>query len=321
MDLGQQARAYIETLSRNPNIQRPQDAASNIGKTFGAGISPQEYLPALEKIYGPGQNWDALYGKSGGGSGYGTNYNSQALAAINKSMNTLNEREGAAMTNLEREFAGQKRTLQANVQTGQENLKRQTETTTRQKNQGLRELSQNIRNAYQSGMTRLGTSGAADSSAAKMYQFALGQQEGENRGQLISDYNYNIGNIELKTKQLERDFQTKLAALDSWKQTQAFTIRDRFLEARDRLEQQRASLGGAYVSQATAQLAQQAAGDLANLSDQVGSAANIIQNDFATAEASLRELSRNNMNPNVGLREGVQTGTVAPMTALYRRQD
>jgi hypothetical protein len=228
-------------------------------------------------------------------------YRGAALSALNQSAALLNQRENAAIANLDREVASQQRTLQSNVQTGQEKLGRQRETATRQRNQGLRELSQNISNAYKAGMNRLANAGAGDSSATGMYKYALGQQEAQNRGQLISDFNYNIGNIEMATKQLQRDYETKLASLDSWKQSQAFNIRDTFLRNRDLLEQQRASLGGAYVSQATAQLAQTAANNLANLSDQVGSAQGVIQNNFADAAAQLRELSRSNINPNVAL--------------------
>jgi hypothetical protein len=229
------------------------------------------------------------------------NYSGQVLSAIQNSMNLLNQREAAAMSNLERETASQRNTLQSNVQMGQEKLGRQRETATRQRNQGLRELSQNISNAFRAGMNRLANAGAGDSSAANMYKYALGQQEAQNRGQLLSDFNYNIGNIEMATRQLQKDYETKLAALDNWKQSQAFAIRDRFLSARHDLEQQRAQYGGAYVDQATAQLAQTAAGNLANLSDQVGSAQAVIQNNFADAAAQLKELSRANINPNVAL--------------------
>ncbi len=228
-------------------------------------------------------------------------YSGLALAAINRSADLLNQRENAAITNLDREVAQQRKTLQSNVQTGQERLTRQRETATRQRNQGLRELSQNISNAFRAGMNRLANAGAGDSSATKMYQIALGQQEAQNRGQLLSDFGYNIGNIELATKQLERDYQTKLDNLEGWKQSQLFNIRDTFLRNRDALEQQRASLGGAYVSQATAQLAQTAANNLANLSDQVGSASQVIQNNFAEAAAQLKDLNRANINPNVAL--------------------
>jgi hypothetical protein len=300
------------------------NVARNLGLTYNnAPYRDFQRIDAIEASRRPAPTQQFAGGGGGGGGGFSApNYNAQAMAAINRSADLLNQREGSAMTNLDREVASQRGTLQANVKSGQENLARQLETTTRQKTASLRDLSQNIRNAYQSGMNRLGIAGAADSSAAKMYEYALGQQEAQNRGQLVSDYQYNVGNIDIKNKQLERDYQTKLSALDNWKQSQAFAIRDRFLEARDRLEQQRASLGGQYVAQATAQLAETAAGNLANLSDQVNSAAGVIQNDFANAAAELRELNQANVNPNVGLR--TSGGTDAGMTVgmpLPRRNE
>lgn len=279
---------YAENLS--PTVKNIINNRSTPYTTIGGGV----YGPAGDYL-GPAQtNAPAAQTSQ-------PDYSGQALAAISRSADLLNQRENAAITNLDREVAQQRKTLQSNVQTGQERLTRQRETATRQRNQGLRELSQNISNAFRAGMNRLANAGAGDSSATKMYQIALGQQEAQNRGQLLSDFGYNIGNIELATKQLERDYQTKLDNLEGWKQSQLFNIRDTFLRNRDALEQQRASLGGAYVSQATAQLAQTAANNLANLSDQVGSASQVIQNNFAEAAAQLKDLNRANINPNVAL--------------------
>ena len=250
------------------------------------------------------------------------NYRGATLAAFDRSGELLNQREGDAYRNLDAGYTGQRNTLSSNRVTGMENLARQKETTTRQKNTSIRDLSNNIRNAYQGGINKLGAMGASDSSASKMYGYALGQQEGQNNAAIVGDYNYNLGNIDISERQLQRDYDNKISSLDVWKAGEAFKIRDTFLQSRDALNQQRAQLGGAAVSQAQSALATQAANSLANVSAQATSAAGIIQNDFAKAAASLRQYAQANANPNVSMETGYMNQNVALQDAnptLYRK--
>jgi len=265
-----------------------------------------------QNVQTPTINYNVATDATGGTGGGGTNYSSDVLRAINAQMGNIDTRQNQANVGLEAQYGQQKAALESSKLTGTENLKRQAETTTRQKNIGLRDLSQNIRNAYQAGMNRLGVGGAADSSAAGMYKYALGQQEAQNKGQILSDYNYNLGNIQLATTQLERGFKEKMDALNIWKQQQAADIANRFQDARNQLEMQRAQYGGGYVSQAQSQLAQNAINQLANLSTQVGDASNIIANDFAKAQAELRGYSPENITPDVSM----QTSGMPQATAL-----
>lgn len=248
-------------------------------------------------------------------------YTAQTLAALRSSMNLLNQREGEYMNRLGGEYGTQKAALEANRATGLGNLARQKETTTRQKDISLRDLAQNIRNAYQGGMNKLATGGAADSSASKMYRYALGQQEAQNRGKLLSDYNYNLGNIDLQQRNLETDFGTKMRALEQWKASQAFDIADKFRVARDELNQRMAGLGGGALSLAQSQLAQQTANQLANLSAQVGSAAGIIQNDYDKAAAQLRQYQPENMNPDVAIQQQNIPGRTADIYGPIARRE
>lgn len=252
------------------------------------------------------------------GGGYSTpDYTAQTLNALRSSMGLLNQREGEYMSNLGSEFGTQKAALEANRATGLGNLARQKETTTRQKDINLRDLAQNIRNAYQSNINKMAMGGGSSVSAKKMLNFALGDLEAQNRGKLVSDYNYNLGNIDLQQKNLETDFATKMRGLEQWKATQAFDIADKFRVARDDLNQRMAGLGGGALSAAQSQLATQAANQLANLSAQVGSAAGIIQNDFEKAAAQLRQYQPENINPNAGITQqnipGRQTNVYMPV--------
>jgi hypothetical protein len=132
-----------------------------------------------------------------------------------------------------------------------------------------------------------------------------------------------MGLVQEKQKQLERDFQTKIAALDNWKFQTAARIRDAFLVERDKLNQMRAQYGGGYVDAAQAQLAQQAAGELANVSNQVSSAAGIVANDFQNAQVQLKDITQANINPNLqmqGSNIGIQNSALQAINPiLYKK--
>lgn len=300
-----------------------ENAVNSIYNTYGrnSGVSYQEAQGIIKEAFDAANTNQ----NTGGGSssyGYGQpDYRGQALASMRQSLADLNAAEGRYGERLGAEYGTQKATLESNRATGMGNLARQKETTTRQKDISLRDLAQNIRNAYSSGMNRLAIGGAGDSSATKMYGYALGQQEAQNRGKLISDYNYNLGNIDIQVKNLETDFSNKIRALDQWKASQAFDIAEKFREARDRINQQMASLGGGQVAMAQSQLAQQAASQLANLSNQVGSAQSIIQNDYAKAAAELRNYQPENFNPDVAIQQQNIPGRALDVYAPLARRD
>lgn len=226
------------------------------------------------------------------------NYSAQALAALDQQMNRLNEREGAYYGDINAQYANRLQGLNVNKAQGEQNLGRQRETETRQKDMSIRDLANNIRNSYQSGIQKLGVQGAGDSSATGMYKYALGQLEGQNRGQLVDNYQFNMGNIDIATQQLQQNFNQKVSELEDWKRSQVFAIADKFQVARDQLNAQRATLGAGAVSQQQAALAQQTAQQLANVSATVTSAASAIQDNFAQAAAELRAYNLNNVTPN-----------------------
>ena len=226
------------------------------------------------------------------------NYSAQALAALDQQMGQLNAREGNYYGDINAQYANRLQGLNVNKAQGEQNLGRQRETETRQKDMSIRDLANNIRNSYQSGIQKLGVQGAGDSSATGMYKYALGQLEGQNRGQLVDNYQFNMGNIDIATQQLQQNFNQKVSELEDWKRSQVFAIADKFQVARDQLNAQRATLGAGAVSQQQAALAQQTAQQLANVSATVTSAASAIQDNFAQAAAELRAYNLNNVTPN-----------------------
>lgn len=232
------------------------------------------------------------------------NYSAQALAALDTSMNQLNSREGMYRGDIDAQYGVRRAGLDVNKGQGMQNLDRQRQTETRQKDMSIRDLANNIRNSYQAGMQRLGVQGAGDSSATGMYKYALGQLEGQNRGQIVDNYQFNQGNIDLAVKQLEQNYSQKILELDDWKRSQVLAIADKFQVARDQLNAQRASLGAGVVGQQQAQLAAQTAAQLANVSATVTQASQAVQDDFAKTAAELRAYNQNNMTPNAQIQTG-----------------
>jgi len=156
------------------------------------------------------------------------NYSAQALAALDQQMGQLNAREGNYYGDINAQYANRLQGLNVSKAQGEQNLGRQRETETRQKDMSIRDLANNIRNSYQSGIQKLGVQGAGDSSATGMYKYALGQLEGQNRGQLVDNYQFNMGNIDIATQQLQQNFNQKVAELEDWKRSQVFAIADKF---------------------------------------------------------------------------------------------
>lgn len=238
-------------------------------------------------------------------------YYYSALDSLNRAGDILNERQGQYNADLDSQFNTSQSRLYTDKNIGDKNLERQRETETRTKNMSLRDLVNNIRNAYNSGVNKLGIQGAGDSSATNMYRFALGQLEGQNRADLINNYQYNQGNIDLAASNLQQDFEQKLRELDDWKRSQAFAIADKFRVARDQLEEQKRTLnasGQAAVSQQQAALANQAATSLSQVDAAVSGAAQAIQNNFAERSAALRAYDQSNVNPNIVTQSGINSG-------------
>lgn len=242
-------------------------------------------------------------GSIGGGTSGGyvapvPNYSAQALAAIDQQMGQLNAREGGYYGDIDAQYANRQQGLNLSKAQGEQNLGQQRTAETRQKDMSIRDLANNIRNSYQSGIQKLGVQGAGDSSATGMYKYALGQLEGQNRGQLVDNYQYNMGNIDVATEQLQQSFGQKMAELNDWKRSQVFAIADKFQVARDQLNAQRAQLGSGVVGQQQANLAAQTAAQLANVSATVTNAAQAVQADFSKAAAELRAYNQANVTPN-----------------------
>lgn len=304
-----QAQQMFGTTNLSPFGGGPTAAFNAIGNVV-AGTGAPAPAPAAPA---PAQG--------GGGVAPAPNYSGQALAQINQGINRLNEREAMYNQDLQSKYGVQRSALEQDKAFGEQNLNRQREQQTEVRNKSLRDLGSNIRNQYTSFINQLGVTGAGDSSAAGMGKYALGRLEGQNRGDLLDNYNTNIGNINIAFEQLQKGFATKLAQLDVWKRSQAMTIADKFRVARDQLESQRASLGSGYVNQAQAQLAGQAANSLAEVDASYQQAAGIASDEFRNVSAQLQAYNQANINPAAGLNRapmGPNGGTSFPMAPVRR---
>lgn len=227
------------------------------------------------------------------------NYNSQAIADIDRSIAALNDRQNQYNSNVEGTYNTKAGGLNTNYNIGKQNLDTQQADTTRQRDMSLRQLQNSIRGQYQSSLLGLGAQGGADSSAAGMYKFAFGKAQADNTGELQNNYQYNVGKIDQSRSQLQAQFDQQMAELGDWKRQQLFGIADKFRMARDQLNAQRASMGNAFVDQAQAQAAANAANQLAQLDYTVGAYQASAQDTLAQAAAQLQGYSQANANPNV----------------------
>lgn len=307
-----QAQQMYGTSNLSPFGGGPTAAFNAIGNVVAEGAGRSATPPPSAPAPAPA---------GGGGYAPAPNYNAQALANINQGLNRLNERESMYNQDLQSKYGVQRAGLEQNKAFGEQNLTRQREQQTTERNKSLRDLGSNVRNQYTSFINQLGVTGAGDSSAAGMGKYALGRLEGQNRGDLLDNYNTNIGNINVAFEQLQKGFAQKLSQLDDWKRSQAMTIADKFRVARDQLEQQRASLGSGYVNQAQAQLAGQAANTLANIDASYQEAAGIASDDFRNASAQLQAYNQANINPSAGMNRAPMGGNSSSFPVAPIRRD
>lgn len=230
----------IAAAQASPNSYDPNQLASQIGNAVGGQISPQEYLGALENIYGPGTGWSRYsFNDTGGSGGGGSAYNpdtdpgllnpvkqqlSQKIAAINALYDALYGDLGTL-------YQSKRGELDQNYQGERDKSTRAYEETarilpTQYASQGIRYSSY-----YEN----------ADKKAGDSYKEGLGELEkgyNQNLGQLGSAYNQQRTAFDVGRGQLG---QIDPNAIGSVSQAQGSLQNLNSLEGQ--LAQQRAGLG------------------------------------------------------------------------------
>lgn len=156
-------------------------------------------------------------------SGY-SDYFAQLDAMLNEGLPT---QKTAQEEIAKSQYTGGVAALQPQLQAGETLLQRQRERTGESQARNLRDISANLRNAFMTGNIFLGARGAGDSSAARMYSYALTKLGTRQRGDIMrqtSDIMTQIGDREINLKNIynaevnrlssERD--QKISGIASW---------------------------------------------------------------------------------------------------------
>jgi len=243
----------IAAAQASPGSYDPNQLASQIGNAVGSYVSPQEYLGALENIYGPGSGWSNYKFNDSGGSGGSTGGYSAPAYNPDVDPNLLNpvkqqlSQKIAAINALYDALYGDLGTLyQSKRGELDENYKGERDKSTRAYEETARILptqyaAQGIR--YSSYYEN------ADKKAGDSYNEGLGELEkgyNQNLGQLGGAYNQQRTAFDVGRQQLG---QINPGAYGSVSQAQGSLQNLNSLEGQ--LAQQRAGLGtnSSYIQQ------------------------------------------------------------------------
>lgn len=237
--------SYGSTSSSSPSGYGtdPNFRYSGWGQDFGTGASGQAAYEAYRAQQDATRN--AI------NSGY-----DQYFSSLDKQLGLLPEQQ----KNYEDQVGTQFNSQSGSLKTGQDNtladLTNVENKTNANRVNSLRDLEDNIRNQIQAGNTYLGARGAGDSSASNMLSFAYTQLGNKQRSGIMRDANQSLADIGLRKNQVVNTYNDQMKQLNEWKSNQILSIAQQINQARQQIEQARAS-GYVEKGQALAGLNQQ----------------------------------------------------------------
>lgn len=219
---------YAPPVARYPEILSPQVSSALVSSGNKKATANATYIPS-----------------SGGGTNVpnqvqqtpdnGSNYNYDAINALRSSVNNAydpvfqqldsmagliptwkTEKEGTvnSMYNNQAEELGVSKkgaldTLDTyRTEVGQRQAK------------SVRQLNQNMQKMLQAGNVYLGTAGAGDSSAAKMYAFALSKAAGQGAAEISDNASSQYNDLNVQQSNVQTTFDTNMSQLKQWKDSE-----------------------------------------------------------------------------------------------------
>lgn len=276
----------------NPPAQRN---AGTGGEVLGTGSTPGDSrLTQLEKI-GSGMNpaereeYDRLRAQADPYAGLRNTINQGWDFYTNQLNDMLN-------VGLPGQRAGQEQIVQSSFTGGINQLDAQKASSTRavesQQAKSLNDLAANVRNLFQAGNINLGARGAADSSAANQYSYAIQKMGTKAWGDILSQVNDRMN-------QIGDIYNTEVNRLETEKNTRMGQIADWFNQAQNQVRQ---SIGQAGLGRSQ---------DLQSLSQQIYNRAltamQQLQAESANRRASLESWAMNNSKSVSELVKNMQT--------------
>jgi len=181
----------------------------------------------------------------------------------------------------------------------------------RMQGKSIRELEQNLRNMLQAGNVYLGTRGAAGSSAAPMYAYALSKQSARSRADILNQANQMYNELNQKRIDVENTFNQQLGQLNTWKASELGKITDWYQQNQAQLQQAKVNATqeqAQAIAQAEQGLLDQALARLQGIEDQA------TQWDTAMKEWAINRMAQlDDMRAKYG-----QLGTWSPQEITYR---
>jgi hypothetical protein len=240
-------------------------------------------------------------------SGYNNYFNS-----LNDQLNTALPGQKAAQEGIANsQYQQGVSQLDTQKNLGVQDLNTQREKATTQQGKTLQDLTDNIRNLFQSGNTYLGARGAADSSAADQYSYALTKMGSKQRGDVTSQYAGIQNDINGRESRLNEIYNGQVKDLGFQRDQQINSIAQWFGEQQNALKQ----------AQAQGQLAK--GQDLASLSrdllNNAMSSLQQVQQQHQAQTSALQEWAMNHSNDINSLKQNLsqvsQTNYAMPTAA------
>jgi hypothetical protein len=240
-------------------------------------------------------------------SGYDSYFNS-----LNDQLNTTLPGQRAAQEGIANsQYQQGVSQLDTQKNLGVQDLNTQREKATTQQGKTLQDLTDNIRNLFQSGNTYLGARGAADSSAADQYSYALTKMGSKQRGDVTSQYAGIQNDINGRESRLNEIYNGQVKDLGFQRDQQINSIAQWFGEQQNALKQ----------AQAQGQLAK--GQDLASLSrdllNNAMSSLQQVQQQHQAQTSALQEWAMNHSNDINSLKQNLsqvsQTNYAMPTAA------
>lgn len=256
-------------------VDRFQDSLKSVsspqpGKTAGntgyGGFSstpsyPQQTLGASTTVAQSPQQTGANDAPATGGSTYDPNAAARAaaeaqrvanmnlvnsqfdtqIAGLQSQLGTVGAQEGFNNRQITNQYDTRSARLNQDVNTGRTNLDRSQNKITDSRLRGLKSIADQLRQQGMSYNNQLGAMGAGDSSASQLVNFALGNQAGKNRYDVVRNASDQEVAVQDQRKQLETDFQRNMQDLDTWKAQSLQDVALKYAEIRNQIQNQMAT--------------------------------------------------------------------------------
>lgn len=228
------------------------------------------------------------------------------IAGLQNQLNTVGAQEGASTRQITNQYGTRSSRLNEDVNTGRTNLTRSQNKITDSRLRGLKSIADQLRQQGMSYNNQLGAMGAGDSSASQLVNFALGQQAGKNRYDVVRNASDQEVAVQDQRKELETNFQRTMQDLETWKNQSLQDVALKYAEIRNRIQNEMAT--------ANVQRQQQLAQFDANATQAAINELGRIQGMYASQAADLNN-RYNAMAPqeSINLNQGLLNYDVKPI--------